>query len=195
MRIPKLLTRIRDAFNWGLFAYRLVVALAATGVLGAVGGGIWAVLIGVPLPIAIMAGYCTLVGAVYLAIAPLAYRALSRFSVDISVPTAPEPKAQPNYEAWRHVEQLTLRKAAFLWCDREPGISMTKDVVAWLEALTAAVKKGELNFNAKYSGYRHESEEKKMQKINPVSDTVTTRAYLKVFAAMHGYDPIFLRDA
>jgi hypothetical protein len=30
-------------------------------------------------------------------------------------------KPAPDYEAWRHVDRLTLREAAFLWCDLSPG--------------------------------------------------------------------------
>jgi hypothetical protein len=79
-----LLERFRDVFNWGWLAYRVVWVLVATGVASAIGGAVWAMLIGVPLPIAIMAGYCTLVGAVYLAIAPMAYRAVAMSMIDLA---------------------------------------------------------------------------------------------------------------
>jgi hypothetical protein len=59
MRIPKWLERFRDGLNWGWLAYRVAWVLVATGIASAIGGGTWAVLIGVLLPIAIMAGYST----------------------------------------------------------------------------------------------------------------------------------------
>ncbi len=100
-------------FNWGWLAYRVVWVLFATGIATAMGGGVWAVLIGVPLPIAIMAGYCTLVGAVYLAIAPLAYRALAQSPANNS---SPQPnKITPDYKVWSHIKVLGLQQAAFLW--------------------------------------------------------------------------------
>jgi hypothetical protein len=104
-----------------------------------------------------------------------------------------EPK--PNYEAWRHVDQLTVRKAAFLWCDLEPRISMTKNVTAWYEALISAIKKNELDFIPELTGYMDASDEKQMQRRRPDSHTIITRKQLKAFAAKHNYDPIFLRDA
>src|SRR5579871_5010757 len=137
MRIPGWLTRIRDAFNWGLFAYRLIVLLAATGVLGSLGGAVWAMLIGVPLPIAIMAGYCTFVGAVYLAIAPLAYRALSEVPRRTQVAKKPPT---PNYSAWRHLEAYELQDAAKLWAEIDPNSGSTYDSSAWAEVFKAKIK-------------------------------------------------------
>ncbi|MEA2914183.1 MAG: hypothetical protein QOJ15_6264 [Bradyrhizobium sp.] len=88
--------------------------LAATGVLGGIGGAMWAVLTGVPLPIAIMAGYCTVVGAVYLAIAPLAYRVLSQIPKRAVSKKAP---LVPNYTAWRRLDVYEVQDAAKLWVD------------------------------------------------------------------------------
>jgi hypothetical protein len=123
------LQKIRDAFNWGLFAYRLVVLLGLTGIASAIGGAVWAVIIGVPTPIALMAGYCTLVGAVYLAMAPLAYRALGQ-SPPNRISSA---KGVPDYKVWSHVRILRLKQAAFLWCDCDPNSATTSpEIEMWL---------------------------------------------------------------
>jgi hypothetical protein len=108
-----------------------------------------------------------------------------------------EEPPPPDYSAWRHVDELTLRKAAFLWCDLEPGISVPSPKVrAWLAALRAAVKKGELDFVLKYSYYGPDrSRQRRHQMENPYDDTVVKRSALQQFAKKHGYDPIFLRDA
>jgi hypothetical protein len=100
-------------------------------------------IIGVPTPVAIMAGYCTLVGGVYLAIAPLAYRALA------------EPKQtatdfpRPDYGAWKMVSVLTIGEAAYLWCDIEPeqpGITIPTKGSGWRRALIDQVMTDRLEF-------------------------------------------------
>jgi|SRR6478609_456153 len=73
----QLVRRAKEFWSWYSFAVG-TLGLAVTGVGIAVGGAVWLLKSGVPLPIAIMAGYCTLVGAVYLTMAPLAYRALKQ---------------------------------------------------------------------------------------------------------------------
>jgi hypothetical protein len=142
MGIPKWLERFRDAFNWGWLAYRIVWVLVATGIASAVGGGVWAVIIGVPMPIALMAGYCTLVGAVYLAMAPLAYRALAQSPAN----KPGKKKIVPNYVAWRHLESYNIADAAKLWCDIDPLGNGTTDSAAWAEAFKAEVKKETLEW-------------------------------------------------
>src|SRR5262245_39345783 len=103
MQIPRWLERFRDWFNWGWLAYRIIWILVVSGILGSVGGAVWSVLIGVPTPIAIMAGYCTLVAAIYLALAPVAFRALSAQSPGV----ATLAKAPVDYKTWSHVDLLT----------------------------------------------------------------------------------------
>lgn len=107
-------------------------------------------------------------------------------------------KPPPDYRAWRHVDQLTLGKAAFLWCDLEPKNSqlMTPQVRAWLEALKAAVKKGELKFVPKLDPYQPGGQDRQYrhQMENAYFDTVVTRSALQQFAKKHDYDPVFLRD-
>jgi hypothetical protein len=89
-----------------------------------------AVILGVPTPIALMVGYCTLVGAVYLAMAPLAYRALAQSP---SNQTASHSKTAPDYKAWSLVKVLSLGDAAYLWCDRDPHVTAdAPEVETWM---------------------------------------------------------------
>jgi hypothetical protein len=102
----------------------------------------------------------------------------------------------PDYAAIRHIERLTLREAAFYWCDLPVGRqSMPSKVRDWYEALAAAVRKGELDFVPDYSGYMDLDREREYRKSRPHLNTVVTRTALQAFAKMHGHDPKFLRDA
>jgi hypothetical protein len=101
----------------------------------------------------------------------------------------------PEYAAIRHVHRLTLREAAFYWCDLSPGRSMPNNVQDWYNALASAVTKGELNFEPKYHSLgSHNEIERDVQKRNPQLDTIVTRKALQAFAKKYGYDPKFLRD-
>jgi hypothetical protein len=163
------------------------VVLGLTGVASAIGGSVWAVIIGVPIPIALMAGYCTLVGAVYLAMAPLAYRALANSPANSS---APRSKIPPDYRLWRLKQMLTLSQAAHLWNDREPTIVVnTPDVVGIFELLKEAVQSHAMPI------VLSPGSNLQIDTAYPDKSTRVTREHLKQFAKKHGYDPTFLRDA
>ena len=101
-----------------------------------------------------------------------------------------------DYAAIRHIDRLTLREAAFFWCDLPVGRqSMPSNVSTWYSALQSAVRKGELDFVPEYSGYRDPEREREHQKSRPHLNTVVKRTALQAFAKRHGYDPKFLRDA
>jgi hypothetical protein len=171
-----ILRKIKDIWSWIKFAADILGALGilaiVTGLGASIGGGVWAMITGVPIPIAIMAAYCTFVGMVYLAIAPAAFRILTR------TPTtqAALQDDRPNYEAWKHVDVFTIQQAAHLWCDLDPNRPGTLDTAAWQRALGAAIQKGELK--SKLSG----------------GVTIITRESLKEFGKKHRYDRKFLRD-
>jgi hypothetical protein len=76
-------------------------------------------------------------------------------------------------------------------------LSPTKAVTAWLNALQAAVKKGELGFVPKFPNSEHSQKNRlrRHQQEEAWSETEVTRDQLKAFAKLHGYDPVFLRDA
>jgi hypothetical protein len=111
--------------------------------------------------------------------------------------TLAELKEPPlDYAAVRHIDRLTLREAAFYWCDLPVGKGwMPSNVATWCSALQSAITKGELDFEPAYSGYRDREREREHQKSRPHLNTVVKRTALQTFAKRHGYDPKFLRNA
>jgi hypothetical protein len=108
--VRKLIAWFKSLVDWAgtvCTAYTLIVWLGGAGIVTAVGGAVWAVVKGVPVPIAIMAGYCTFVGAVVLTLAPLAYRALSRIAA-FPVPHDAAAPQKPNAAVWQHVPNFNL---------------------------------------------------------------------------------------
>jgi hypothetical protein len=102
----------------------------------------------------------------------------------------------PDYRPWRHVDQLALWEAAFLWCDLSPAVGpMPSNVAAWYGALAAAVTKGELKFVFRDRGYGDSQRHYDNQKRNPELGTSVKRTALQAWAKKHNYDPKFLKDA
>lgn len=93
----------------------LGLTTSVSGAAGAVGAAVWAVVTGVPIPIVVMAAFCTITAAAYLALIPMAYRALLR-AQDIPIGNRPDP------QVWRILPQFTLWQAACLLADVEPTI-------------------------------------------------------------------------
>lgn len=163
------------------------LAAAGTGVVIAVGGGIWAALVNVPAPIAIMAGYCTLAGALCATVA------LRR------PPAAPAPADAPavsngpttHFEAWRLVNKFSVSDASRLWCDLEPGSSVTQETIAWARVMLDAISRGELPMVERI-GARKEAIEH--ERNNPSWHTEMTREALTAWAKSHDFNPRFLRD-
>jgi hypothetical protein len=182
----KWFSRIKDTWSWGRFAWQLAAALGLSGFLGSIAGTVLAMIQGVPTPIAMMVGYCTLVGAVYLAMAPLAYRVLAQTPAN----KIEKKKIIPNYVAWRHLESYPITDAAKLWCEVDPNALSTPDTAAWTQAFIAAAKKGDLTIEYYSSEYSRQEREKH----NPSSDSKITRVSLQAFAKATGHAPIFLRD-
>jgi hypothetical protein len=188
------LKRIRATWSWARFAWQIAVVLGLSGAVSAIGGAVWAMIIGVPTPIAIMAGYCTLVGAIYLAMAPLAYRTLA-------TPKQVETNfSRPDYQAWKMVSVLTIGEAAYLWCDIEPeqpGITIPAKVSGWLRAIIDSVMTGKLDFvldRSRLQANTNTAAAKDYQKSHAEWQTKITRAELRRFAKEIGHVPIFLRD-
>jgi hypothetical protein len=115
--------------------------------------------------------------------------------VELESTLANSKEPAPDYVAWRHVDLLNIRQAAFLWCELSPRISMPPKVQAWSNALGSAVRKGELSFEVQHSYYGHADTERAAQKKNPHPETIVKRIALQAWAKQHDYDPIFLRDA
>jgi hypothetical protein len=101
--VRKLITWLKALVDWAGTAFTLIGWFGGsawiTGIGIAVGGAIWAVVKGVPAPIAIMAGYCTVAGGVVLAMAPVVYRAFSRIAA-APVPHDAAIPQKPNADVW-----------------------------------------------------------------------------------------------
>lgn len=148
-----------------------------------------AVVAGVPIPIAIMVGYCTLVGAVYLAMAPLAYRALAASPSNATQPVLKNP---PDYKTWSHIQMLSVRQAAHLWSEQDPNVlSDAPEVDMWANVLTDAIRRRELPVTL---GEWAEAHDRKWAILTPNLDTTMLRRDLIAFAKSKGFDPRFLRD-
>jgi hypothetical protein len=106
---------------------------------------------------------------------------LSKKNIALETTLAELKEPPPDYAAIRHIDRLTLREAAFYWCDLSSGPSMPNNVRDWYNALASAVTKGELKFEPKYSGYGHPETERDVQKRNPQLDTMVTRKALQAF--------------
>jgi hypothetical protein len=184
----KWLNRIKAAFSWGRFVWFLVGLLGLTGTVTSVGGSTWAVISGVPIPIALMVGFCTLVGAVYLAMAPLAYSALTKENKTVSSVKQNKPEP-PNYDAARLLHNYRLGSASRLWCDIDPNEKPTYNSEAWFEVFRSAIQHGKLQFIPRYTAQSYK------EKQDPAYDTLVSRDELKRFAASVTQDPRFLRDA
>jgi hypothetical protein len=179
------------SFFWNILGWlgqtSLIFGLALTAI--SVAG---AIIKGLPWPITLMAGYCTVGGVVYLSMAPTAFKALN---------AALQPKdnagvnqrilIRPHYEAWKHVEKFTLLEASYLWNDLEPNAkgNYTTEVQAWIEAFCAAIRTGALNFisvRPNDPGYM------RLEKADPKAGTEVSRADLSDFAMKNNYKPKFL---
>lgn len=106
-----------------------------------------------------------------------------------------QSQPSPPYDAWRHIEQMTLHYAAFYLCGMIPRSPMPMRVIQWREALEAAVRKGDLEFEPSYTQSATKELQYEYQKKNANARTKVTRDQLKTFAKKFGYDPPFLRDA
>jgi len=189
MAVFPLLRRLKEFYSWYSFAVG-VSALFVTGFGLAVGGAVWLIRAGIPIPLALMAGYCTLVGAVYLAMAPVAFRALRQ---TVSSRPAQKTVAAPkiNYTAIRLQHQYTLLAASQLCVGLSPTSSTTNhDSNSWCETFSSAVQQGKLRFEPRWT----ESDMIKYERANPSVETIVRRDELKRYAASIGQDPIFLRD-
>jgi hypothetical protein len=191
------LRRIRATWSWARFAWQVAIFFGVSGFLASIGGSIWAMILGVPTPIALMVGYCTLVGAVYLAMAPLAYRLITA-----------EPRTtntldqRPDYKAWKIVSVLDIREAAYLWREIEPenpGMMVPTKVSGWIRALVDQVMTAKLDFipdltNNPGAPNINPDVIKHHQRVHANWNTKLTRAELQKFAKANGYNPAFLRD-
>jgi hypothetical protein len=114
---------------------------------------------------------------------------------ELEVTLAQSKQPPPDYAAYRHVDLLRLREAAFLWCDLPPRISMPANVQAWLNALASSVRRGDIDFEPQPKAFIDHRQAKALEQLRPTADTVVKRTELQRWAKLHGHDPIFLRDS
>lgn len=159
--------------------------------LASVGTAVWAVTEGIPLPLAIMGGVCMLAGTMVVAFMPMMVRAL-RIILALRSSASDESTvaaSKPDYEKWRHVQNLTLRQVARLWCGSgEMGTTTandTDDVRVQLIVIKDAVKSRKLKLATGFTP---------AEITVPQDFTSTTRDHLKAWAKANGWDPEFLRD-
>jgi hypothetical protein len=187
----KLLATIRRAKElWSWYSFTVGVgALAVAGATTAIGGAVWLIRAGIPLPLALMAGFCTLVGAVYLAMAPMAYRFLSQKAQSERPVRAP---TRLNLTAIRLQHQYTILAASRLWVGIDPNKVSTPDSVAWFDAIVSAIQQDKLTIQSRWGSDEHM---KAIERSDPMTTTVVNRDDLKKFATSIGQDPEFLRDS
>jgi hypothetical protein len=190
--VRKLIAIGKSLIDWGGTAFTVVGWLGWTpaiiGIFAAVGGAIWAVVRGVPVPIAIMAGYCTIAGAVVLTMVPLAYRAFSRMGV-APVPRDAVTSQKPNAAVWQHLPKFSLYQAACLLADVTPVWKIPEgDAQAWYNALRAEIQSRQV-------AYIHSSVDNQRTwagAYHPDEGTQISREELQRFAERHGIRPRFL---
>jgi hypothetical protein len=187
MSIFRFVKKLKELWDWLGLVWQLVGLLGFAGFAVSIGGTVWAMLLGLPPPFILMAAFCTLVAAVYLAMAPMAYLALSR-AEPIRKPT--KTPAPINYSAIRLQHQYPLAAASKLWVGIHPSTIPTADSQTWFETLQSAIQRGTLKFVPRNPGGRTITYEQQ----NPDLNTLVTREELKKFASSIGADPEFLRD-
>jgi hypothetical protein len=192
--VRTLVARVRSLVDWAGTIWSVIGWLGGTAWITGVGiavlGAIWAVVKGVPVPIAIMAGYCTFVGAVVLTLAPLAYRALSRIAA-FPVPHDAAAPQQPNAAVWQHVPNFNLYQAACLLAEVTPAYNSWKmegDAQAWFETLIAEIRAKEMTHIPTIYDKKHTLSDG----YHPNQETTVSRAELQHFAQRHRIRPRFL---
>jgi hypothetical protein len=159
------------------------LAALSSGVVLAICGTALAIHEGVPYPLAVMVGYCTVVASACLCAA--------LFNVRGRAPTKAIPigtNRDPNYAAWRLVSKFRISDASRLWCDIEPGSPASQESIAWGTAMLDAVKRGELPAIAR-AGTTVNAQEQR----NPGWSTEIGREALISWAQAHGHSPRFLQ--
>jgi hypothetical protein len=187
--VRKLIAIVKSLVDWAGTGWTVIGLLGLTAAITGIGGAIWAAIIGVPTPIAIMAGYCTIVGGVYLTVLPLAYRAFSRIATSPAPHDAAVPQ-KPSAATWQHVPQFTLYQAACLLAEVTPvlGRSLEGDAEAWFVTLCAEIRSKKLPYIRSIHDHQYSFKDG----YHPHRDTEISRAEFQRFAERHGIRPRFL---
>lgn len=146
-----------------------------------------AIVQGAGVPMALMAGYCSLVATIALVIA---FHVLKNPPARVA-PIVAAVSQQPNYSAWKLVSQMNVANASRLWCDIEPGHPYSRDSMAWATAMLDAIKTGALPIASKPNATKELVDR---ERANPTWHTEITREALQSWAKAHGHNPEFLRQ-
>jgi hypothetical protein len=147
----KWIKKSKDLYDWYSFSSAIVSWIVLGGVVSGVGvsvvGVATAVIKGVPWPITLMAGVAIILAGACLVALPIFIRAAMPVTQPVSEPDIADEPMRPHWDAWKHHERFTVRDAACLLMNLEPDAAnlRTPGVGAWIGALCAAVRTGELN--------------------------------------------------
>ena len=161
-----------------IFCGGLLLTIACTGLAIVQGAGV---------PMALMAGYCSLAATIALVIA---FHVLKNPPARVA-PAVTAVSQQPNYSAWKLVSQMNVANASRLWCDIEPGHPYSRDSMAWATAMLDAIKTGALPIAGKPNMSKELIDR---ERANPTWHTEITREALQSWAKAHGHNPEFLRQ-
>jgi hypothetical protein len=104
--------------------------------------------------------------------------------------------APPDYDKWKHKNNLSLRTAAQLWEGERPGMKLIGATKETYEMLHGAVQSGALALELDDPSIdpRMQEASRRLKRLNPNAETLVTRQALKAFALANDYDPDFLKD-
>lgn len=98
-----------------------------------------------------------------------------------------------DFEMYRHLRQMPLRTAAQLWAGQVPEMRIRGNAKQTYAMLCGGIQSGELPFEGGPLPGMHGAN-LKYYKQQPHQELVVTREGLKAFAAVHKYNPRFLRN-
>jgi hypothetical protein len=190
MRFWQLIHKAKEFWGWYSFIVGVITLLVA-GVGVAVGGAVWLVRSGIPLPLAGMVAYCTIVAAIWSALAPFVFRA---FVQKNSIALTNDPT--PNYALWRNRQSIYLGEAACLFADLIPSAQnkTRANVREYLGSLVDAARSGEMKFIFLDPDSARSNTKADYERQIADDNTRVTLDALRGFARKRLYTPKFLRD-
>jgi hypothetical protein len=150
--------------------------LIGTGVIAALATG-------ANVSLAILVGYCALVGTIVV------IRDAPAVQPRETVTLVPLPNEPATAAAWKLVNTFTISDASRLLCNIEPGAAATQESIAWGRALIDAIKRGDLAIAPKTGAAQSADRERE----SPHYMTEVTRDALRLWADQKGSTPAFLR--
>ena len=192
----KWLKKVKNVYSWysfasgiaGLTGLSLIISPVVALVVGVIGSAIK----GVPWPITVMAGFCTLVAGAYLIALPIFIKS----AMQAASPNIADEPIKPHWDAWKHVEKFTVHQAACLLMNLDPS-THPKDpkITAWMDGLCAAIRTKQLDFIPRITTLQHASAaeiSKSLQRQEASSTTEIPKESLMDFAKRNNIDLKYL---